>query len=805
MDLSIVLAGWLALGGPALLAAGDGTFQAPQWILLVEAPVSLTTGNFSQGGLPGIAVVHATSRVSVLLREGPRVWKEKPSLTVGNGCFYIRAADFDGDGLDDLAIADPGSTAYTLRCLGGGAFGNPVALHQAEGPRATVIGDYNGDGVLDIVTVNHPKESVSVFLGKGDGTFTHFKTVQAGVEEHNHDLACLDYDGDGKLDLVLAVDFQGLQLLNGAGDGNFAPKPMSQTVASSGYFVTGANLNNDNFGDVMAIDNMAPNPTGMYTAVTGTSRGDGTFKMGVSISDVACLPGLGDMDSDGNMDIIATFMGKGSIEIHRGKGDGTFQAPLSFDGSLMNSTQVLPADIDMDGNLDLLIPSGQGSILAIQGKGKDGLDLPPSLTGFGPAKAMAIADVNRDGFPDILTAAIKARIDVFLQPGKRSQAETTPSYSISTTNLFSTLETADMDGNGTVDLVGTNVVSGAAVVVLLDGDHKVLKETLFPVGNLPGPVAVGRVDADDTLDMAVPCPSPNHVAVFLGIGGGDFGSPVKVTTISKARKIALVDLDTDGRSDIAVMSTTAVAVHWASSPGAFDPPASVLSKAGANLVDIAVGDVNGDSLPDIAVVDSNNWTSTIVKGKGARSFEAPKTLSLAEAGRSISLADLDGDGLQELVVTLPGSRSALVFLNQEGQGFGKGVPYLVGVEALAHRLADLDLDGTLDLVTFAALKATILFGNVGSSRDFRRGDADADGVPKITDAICILQRLFLGGEPLPCEDASDANDDGKLNITDPITLLLHLFVGGGPLPAPGDCGPDPTPDALGCASDCGGA
>ncbi|MBI4600647.1 MAG: PKD domain-containing protein [Planctomycetes bacterium] len=81
---------------------------------------------------------------------------------------------------------------------------------------------------------------------------------------------------------------------------------------------------------------------------------------------------------------------------------------------------------------------------------------------------------------------------------------------------------------------------------------------------------------------------------------------------------------------------------------------------------------------------------------------------------------------------------------------------------------------------------------------FRRGDANADGVVNISDAIFSLGALFLGGASPPCLDAVDANDDGLVNITDPVFLLDWLFRGGGTPPSPGphECGPDETPDGL---------
>ncbi len=87
----------------------------------------------------------------------------------------------------------------------------------------------------------------------------------------------------------------------------------------------------------------------------------------------------------------------------------------------------------------------------------------------------------------------------------------------------------------------------------------------------------------------------------------------------------------------------------------------------------------------------------------------------------------------------------------------------------------------------------------GGDTPFRRGDANTDGGVDMSDAIAILNRLFVGGSELPCEDASDTNDDGRVDISDPMNLLLHLFVSGSAPPAPHDaCGEDPTDDGLDC-------
>jgi len=84
---------------------------------------------------------------------------------------------------------------------------------------------------------------------------------------------------------------------------------------------------------------------------------------------------------------------------------------------------------------------------------------------------------------------------------------------------------------------------------------------------------------------------------------------------------------------------------------------------------------------------------------------------------------------------------------------------------------------------------------------FRRGEANADGLVDLSDAISVLRWLFSEGMEMSCLEAADGNDDGRVDLSDPVWLLRHLFLGA---PPPYDpflsCGVDPTPDALGCIS-----
>jgi hypothetical protein len=91
-------------------------------------------------------------------------------------------------------------------------------------------------------------------------------------------------------------------------------------------------------------------------------------------------------------------------------------------------------------------------------------------------------------------------------------------------------------------------------------------------------------------------------------------------------------------------------------------------------------------------------------------------------------------------------------------------------------------------------------GGGGGGKKFRRGDSDTNGAVNITDAVRILNVLFLGIGTISCDDAADSDDNGAVNITDAVRILNVLFLGIGVIPAPGPdtCGNDPTDDALDC-------
>ncbi|MGH2628886.1 MAG: hypothetical protein ACRDHY_19785, partial [Anaerolineales bacterium] len=114
-----------------------------------------------------------------------------------------------------------------------------------------------------------------------------------------------------------------------------------------------------------------------------------------------------------------------------------------------------------------------------------------------------------------------------------------------------------------------------------------------------------------------------------------------------------------------------------------------------------------------------------------------------------------------------------------------------------------------DAVAFSSAGLMVLSGKPRTGPPpvvFRRGEVDGNLRFELNDPLAVLARLFLAGDPLPCDDAADADDDGAVSVTDAVILLRRLFLGGLALPAPGPerCGVDPTADGLtsGCLAGC---
>lgn len=223
-----------------LLGNGDGTFQAPIYTSIFAPPYTdvqtISPQGVALGDLNGdknLDIVVANEGnvgtnvyVTVLFGDGTGHFNS-PINYLAVASHSLLLADFNHDGKLDIAVnGEDGSPISVLLNNGDGTFGSTTNLSRGNPPSASdsiVSADFNGDGIPDLATANNDSQSISVLLGRGDGSFSD--AVVYPVSDYARGLATADLDYDGKIDLITSTYGGNLIILKGNGDGTFCVQP----------------------------------------------------------------------------------------------------------------------------------------------------------------------------------------------------------------------------------------------------------------------------------------------------------------------------------------------------------------------------------------------------------------------------------------------------------------------------------------------------------------------------------------------------------------------------------------------------
>ena len=264
-----------------LINSGDGSFPNPIIYPVLQFPYSTASGDFNGDGHTDIATTSLTQTggVSVLLGKGDGSFQPHLDSPTGQSPTSMAAGDFNGDGKLDLIVADSSPTSQLLSTLignGDGTFQNNISQNVPNILRSFAVGDFNGDGKLDVAAVMDGTNGVSIFLGRGDGSFAAPVQYPSGPSLGSppyHNVMAGDFNGDGKLDLVTATD-NGIAILLGNGNGTFQTFSVLPSLLSydpGDELLALADMNGDN-----KLDIVKTTQTGMINVALG--NGDGTFQ-----------------------------------------------------------------------------------------------------------------------------------------------------------------------------------------------------------------------------------------------------------------------------------------------------------------------------------------------------------------------------------------------------------------------------------------------------------------------------------------------------------------------------------------------
>jgi hypothetical protein len=477
-----------------------------------------------------------------------------------------------------------------------------------------------------------------------------------------------------------------------------------------------------------------------------------------------------DFNGDGNPDLAVAFDGSssipGGIAILLNTGGGNFASPVLY-GTTAPATQFsnggTPAtrfavfDLNHDGFLDIATASLGGTVSVFLGKGDGTFGAPTPYTVGGSGEAIAIADVNGDGVPDIVAGGTTG---ILLGNGDGTFHAGAPLPPDASGALLWAFAAGDLNGDGKVDIVYADTENQVVVPLFGNGDGTFRVGQAYAVSQLPDSLILADYNNDGRLDIingqgdarifgpadnsgnteillnngdetfqGVPAyfALPNSEAassftyvggmavanfggatpgvlasgingtlsLFQGDGKGGLKTPRAIPLPGRVGAIAVGDFNGDGLPDAAVLGGSSGLAILRGTAGGFATPTtfSIVGTA------IASGDFDGDGKVDLAVAGSGSLT--ILKGNGDGTFQTASTVTGGPAPVSLSAVDLNGDGNPDLVIADNGNNgfggAVYVAINQGGGVFQTPVNVFSGLYP-GFGIGDVNGDGKLDLV-----------------------------------------------------------------------------------------------------------
>lgn len=398
-------AGYVAFG------LGNGKFEAPVYYpVQYTQPRSVALAHLRGPRLVDL-VFGLNNGISVLLNQGKGTFEDANWTSVPGSGNCGAAADFNGDGIGDLAV--PTSSGIVI-LLGTGNANAPFSTGTTlplSSPGCPIAGDVNGDGIPDILEGAGSLGGVGVYLGNGDGTFRQAGVIPAGPANV---LVLGDFNHDGKPDLATSSNLLAL----GNGDGTFqTPLTLVANPPPNGFgWIAAGDMNNDGWTDIVATEAdglvdiyvFLNNQHGGFTTATTVAPTGGVYTAQVA-----------DLNGDGNLDVVYQSLTAG---VYLGDGKGGLkqgQSNIAFPGPDTIPAQI--GDVNGDGIPDLILPA-DGSIGIAIGTGK-GTFLPPIAFGAGPGEGEILLENLHGqsataGLPDLVAPDNSGGVTVLINRTK---------------------------------------------------------------------------------------------------------------------------------------------------------------------------------------------------------------------------------------------------------------------------------------------------------------------------------------------------------------------------------------------------
>ena len=521
----------------------------------------------------------------LLLNDGLGTFSRDSSFLGGNArTRSLALGDVNGDGALDIIVGNGGDNCHydcglkygtdeLLLNNGSGSFSKDVRFDNGlttgadQGQRRTevvALADVDGDGDLDLF-VGRIRLANDLFLNDGFGRFsvvTNFPG-RAGGKSTTKAVSFGDVDGDGDLDALVGNRGEDVLMLND-GSGNFSVATF-QSGTSCAVTVEFADVDGDGDLDALVGDKL------MLGGRLGGFAADRTFDGGVMDATVVAL---GDVDGDGDLDIILGSIEGSELLIN--DGTGSYSKDARFPGWITQTHAVVCGDVDGDGDLDIVFGNGfhmGGPNQLLINDGSGGFSA-RTLPGGSSAvtTSLAFADLDADGDLDLLVGNCPTYqqedttgANILLLNDGTGEFTVDSSFPGSSAHRALTVAFGDLNGDGTLDIfIGNADFLGNGnedfrtnQILLNQGSGSFIEDTSFDGGNkMTRGAALGDADGDGDLDILLGTTSPYPNELLLNDGSGGFSSasdfPGSGGVGAWGGAVAFLDVDADGALDILI-------------------------------------------------------------------------------------------------------------------------------------------------------------------------------------------------------------------------------------------------------------
>ncbi len=426
-----------------------------------------------------------------------------------------------------------------------------------------------------------------------------------------------------------------------------------------------------------------------------------------------------DVNGDGNLDLLVTSAGGNAVSLFVGNGVGTFASRKCSSRGLC-STGIGPIAIAVGNFMGkakevdmVVVNSASNTISVMLGNGRN-FNAPRNYSvGHGPT-SVAVADVNGDGFQDlVVTNGTDNTVSILLGNGKGGFTAQTP-VAVGTTPV--SVAIADFNGDHVPDLAVANSTGNNVSILLGVGNGTFQPATNIAAGQYPQSVAIGDFNGDGHFDLAVADGAGNNVTILLGNGNGTFQPGVQYASGAKTVFALVADVNGDNKQDLVVVNADLLpgrlTILFGNGDGTFQTGLNYESTKRERFLTpqgIVSGDFNCDGKADLAVANTGANSVNLLTGNGNGTFQPAASLNTRNHPVSIVTADFNHDGKPDLAVVNSLSGDVTVLLsNSTCTGFDPAANYSlgVGVNPVSLAVADFNGDGYADIVVANAGSST---------------------------------------------------------------------------------------------------